>query len=430
VGLIIGAGVVYGLGLSSSSGTTKTVTTTASGSSGGLSGTVTIGVLTDLSDGLSSEGVKVQAYTQQAATDINAWLQTTQWAGKVTFAVDPVDYKLDATTAGQELSTFASQGVSVVVGPLNSGATGAILNAANTDHVVLLSPSSTSPALSVSNDYLYRTAPTDVYQGAADARTMYQQGVRGLIIVYRDDTYGDGLFNYTMAKFNTIGGSGVTVDAVPYAASGGVNFGPVAQTINTDYQALVSKYGADAVAIQAISFEEVGYLLDAVQASYPTLLQTHQPWFGSDGEQGDENLVNSTYASLMTQVELVSSVFGYTTSAKTTALCQQFAGQSSLSCDSYSLGSYDDVWLAALSILDCGANSGPCVQQVLPSVASNYYGVTGWTGLTSAGDRLGGDFQFWCVLPSSSGGAQWTLCGAWSAGTDTTTWVSGLQPRT
>jgi branched-chain amino acid transport system substrate-binding protein len=437
VGLLIGAGAVYLVAPAKGSSSTVTATVTTNA---GLSGTITIGVLTELTGSLSSEGLRVQAYSSQAIKDINAWLANTQWGGKVTFQTSVVDYKGDPTTADQEVLAFATGGVAAVVGPLNSGSLIAIYKDATSHNVVLISPSSTSPALAGVSPYVYRTAPNDVFQGAADAAEFYGQGVRGLIVTYIDDTYGSGLYNYTSADFSTLGGSGVTVDAVPYSSTleGVQAFNGVASTISSDYQTLVAKYGANAVAIDAISFEELGYLLKAAQSNYPSLLSTPQPWYGTDGEQGDTALTNSTYGSLMLQVRMPASVFGYTNSSLSAALCGKFASNPNLSCDSYALGGYDDTWLAALSILDCGANSGACVSKVLPSVSDSYYGVTGWTSLTTptgvGGDRAGGPYQIWCVENQPALG-DWVLCGQANANpanptSYTVTWLPGQQPST
>jgi len=435
IGLLIGLVGMYAAAPSiiTPSVTTMSASATATAPSG-LSGTITIGVLTDLSASLSSTGMRVQAYSQQATKDINAWLANTQWAGKVTFAVDVVDYKLDPTVADTVLKSMAASGIVVIVGPLNSGALKAIYKDAEASQVVLISPSSTSPALAGVSPYVFRTAPNDFYQGSADARIMYSNGVRGVIIVYRDDTYGYGLYNYTSARFATIGGTGVTVDAVPYSTSlaGTQAFSSVAATISSDYQTLVGQYGADHVAVDTISFEEVGLLLEEMQASYPKMLSTPQPWYGVDGEAGDTVLTNSTYGPLMQSVRMDATVFGYTNSSKTMAVCSDFASQPSLSCNSYGLGAYDDVWLGALSILDCGANSGTCVSQVLPSIADSYYGVTGWTLLTPGHDRQGGDYQIWQVAnpPGNPMGLNWYLAGSWSGQTDSVTWNPGWAPST
>jgi len=436
VGLIIGAGAVYVAAPSFISSATTTVTSTGPS----LTGTINIGVLTELTGGLSSEGIRVQHYSAQAITDINNWLANTQWAGKVQFATTVVDYGGVASTADTQLLSLASSGVQVVVGPLRSSAVEAIYKDAASHTVVIISPSSTSPALAGVSQYLYRTAPNDVFQGGALASELYSQGARGLIITYIDDTYGSGLNNYTAADFNSMGGSGVKVDEVPYSdtLSGVQAFNSIASTINTDYQALNSTYGAAHVAILAISFEEVGYLLKAAQASYPALLSIPQPWYGTDGEQGDTALTNSTYGSVMLQVRMAASVFGFTNSSATAAICQKFASNPNLSCDSYALGAYDDTWLAALSVLDCGANNGACISKVLPTIADSYYGVTGWTKLTTptnvGGDRQGGTYQIWCVVNKPSVG-DWVLCANANANPATPTvytvnWLPGLQPTT
>jgi branched-chain amino acid transport system substrate-binding protein len=436
VALLIGAGIGYFVSPAVSS---TTVTTTVTGSSG-LSGKITIGVLTELTGGLSSEGIRVQQYSDYAVSNINAWLANTQWAGKVTFATDVVDYAGVATQADTQLKSLAASGVSVVVGPLRSSAVEAIYADATTDHVVVISPSSTSPALSGVSPYLFRTAPPDQFQGGALAGELYGQGVRGLIITYIDDTYGSGLYNYTSADFSKLGGSGVTIDAVPYNENlAGVQaFNGVASTINSDYSSLSAQYGASHTAILAISFEELGYLLKAVQASYPTLLSTPQPWYGSDGEQGDTALTNSTYGSLMLQIRMPATVFGYTNSSLTQAVCSHFASNPNLSCDSYALGSYDDTWLAALSILEAGSTSGQAIAKVLPSVADSYFGVTGWLQLFTptgvGGDREGGPYQIWCVENAPAVG-DWVLCGTAvsnpaSPTTYTVTWLPGQQPST
>ena len=108
VGLLIGAGVIYGaapsLGLGgtttvTAAGGTKTTTTTVGGGGGGLCNgqTVTIGALNDLTDGLSSQGAGDLAAENLAITDVNAY---TQSAGcNLTFKLNAVDYKLDNPTA-------------------------------------------------------------------------------------------------------------------------------------------------------------------------------------------------------------------------------------------------------------------------------------------------------------------------------------------
>ncbi|MDA4131222.1 MAG: ABC transporter substrate-binding protein [Thaumarchaeota archaeon] len=448
VGLVVGAGVGYGItsggkvtttvtgaGVGSTvtvggGGSTVTIggtTVTVSGGGGANLGTITIGDMTDLTDGLSSIGIRIKASTEQAAVDINAWIQNTSWAGKVTFKVDSEDYAIDNTKASSILNTWATQGVSVFVGPENSGTAGALLQAVNSNHIVMISPSSTSHALAISNDYLFRLAPTDDIQGKADARMMYNNGVRGLIIVYRQDTYGSGLANYTAANFKADGGQ--VLAQIPYDTTT-TNFGPIVQTMQTDWQSAIKQTGLNSsnVAFQAISFGEFGPLVVSAQQNTPSILNTTQPWYGSDGQEGDTTITNSTHATAVEQVRLPSTVFGYTNSTKTAVLCAEILAATHNSCESYSINAYDGVWLAALSVLACGSNDGQCIQKILPSVAANYYGVSGWTTLNAAGDRAASDYQVWCVVKGTANSGAWNYCGSWTFLTDTFTWLPGQAP--
>ncbi len=471
VGLVIGAGGVYAaIGTSSvtqtktvtTGGAGSTVTTTVSGGTGGaastvtttvtggapaaqackspkltsptsnatsvtsasgppLSGTINIGVLDDLSSQLITEGIKINFTAHQAVNDINAWLAHTSWAGKVTFNVNVQDYGLDNTKASNIMNTFKSDGITTVVGPLNSGTAQALLTFADSNQIVMISPSSTSPALAIPNDYLFRTAPTDVNQGAADACIMWSQGVKALIQVYRQDTYGSGLANYTKADFTNNGGT--VIDSIPYDTST-TNFVPILQKVAADWTTASKSYDNNSIAIQLISFDEGASLIQQASTNYPSLIKTPQPWYGVDGTEGEAVFTNSTIGSSMQAVRLPSTVFGYTNSSKTATLCQQLLKAISQTCDSYPLGAYDDVWLAALSILACGTNSGACVQATLPTVAANYYGVTGWTEFDGAGDRAYGDFLIYCVSGASPTSLSWNVCGSWSQASDTVTWTA------
>jgi branched-chain amino acid transport system substrate-binding protein len=416
VGLVVGAGIGYAV-------TAVSTTTTSSVST--LKGTVNIGVLDDLTDGLSGEGIKINFTVHQAITDINSWLSTTSYAGKVNFNVLVEDYALDNTKATTDMSTFKSSGISVVVGPLNSGTAQALLSTADSDQIVMISPSSTSAALAITPHtgvYLYRTAPTDDVQGKADASEMYGNGVKYLVQVYRQDTYGSGLANFTKADFTALGGT--VVASIPYDISS-TNFAPILSTLNTDWGTAVTDAGGNnnSVAIQIIAFDEGATLIQQASTQYPNLLKTPQPWYGSDGEEGEAAFTNSTIASSIQAVRLPSTVFGYTNSSKTGTLCAQLLTAIHQTCDSYPLGAYDDVWIAALTVLACGSNSGSCIQQTLPTVADNYYGVTGWTDLNPAGDRAVSDYLIYCITGTPSSLA-WTVCGSWSYASNTVTWTN------
>jgi branched-chain amino acid transport system substrate-binding protein len=393
------------------------------GNSSGLAGkTITIGVLDDLTDGLSSDGIRINASAHLAASDINSWLVNNDTAWKsvgVHFSILTEDYALDNSQAQRDMSSFLGQGITEVVGPLNSGTLGAIEQYVTSNQIVMVSPSSTSVALAGTSPYVFRTAPNDAAQGLADAREMYQEGVRGLIIVYRQDTYGQGLANAVASRFTALGGH--VLATVPYDPTI-TDFSSVLSTINQLYSSNVGTYGCGGIAIQAISFEELGTMLLQAKQSYPQLLNTAQPWYGSDGEADDSVLTNSTYASVMNQIELPSTLYIQTNTTATSRVCSVIFSETHISCDAYALGAYDDVWLEALGILWCGSTSGSCVSREIPTIANESIGVTGPLNLEANHDRVPVAYDIWCVTGSGSS-ATWNTCGTWTISSDSVTWI-------
>src|SRR5438876_3352016 len=252
--------------------------------------TLTIGMLTDLSSDLASQGTRARDAAQLAIMDINSYLSSPQGAAttgtiacNVKFAVSVTDYALDGAKALSALQTFASAGVQVVVGPLNSGAAQNILQYANSNHIVLISPSSTSLALAIPNDYLFRTAPNDRVQGLADARMIIDRGASALIIVQRHDSYGNFLANATAQRFKALGGH--VIDIIPYDTLT-TDFTPVLATLYNDFQTANSTY-PNRVAMDFVSFEELAQIITQVEQQHPSLLNDKLPWFGTDGEAQD-----------------------------------------------------------------------------------------------------------------------------------------------
>ena len=445
VGLLIGAGITYvaapslGLGGTSTvSGGTSTITTTVSAAASGLcnGGTVTIGALNDLSGGLSAQGKGTYAAEQLAIQDVNAY--TKQAGCSLTFALNNQDYKLDTPTALSDLTAMHAQGIQVVVGPLNSGAAAGILNYADSNHIVLISPSSTSIALAIPNDYLFRTAPNDAAQGQADAKELLASGAKAVIVVNRDDTYGDGLANSTITWLKLDDPSIILGGPTKYDTSTS-DFTTVISTMNSQYTALSGQVGAANVAIYIVAFQEYGSILSQTNTQAPTLLSTKLPWFGTDGIAQNNDLSNSStsVASFAAKAGVYSTLFGVlSNNTKAQAFFSRIeaSGQASVILGGgafYTFEGYDDVWLAALSIISAGANSGTAIQAILPSVADSFYGLTGAETLGASGDRAlfaGGGYNIWKVVPNGASSWEWILAGQWAYATDAVTWTTGNAP--
>ncbi len=428
VGLLVGVGITY-------------VAAPSLGISGGNSGlcngqTITIGALNDLSSTLSVQGAGEQAAEQLAIGDVNTYLQNSGCS--LTFSLNSQDYKLDDSTASSIMSTFHSDGVQVVIGPLNSGTAGALLTYADTNHMVLISPSSTSQALAIPNDYLFRTAPSDAAQGQADAKELLAAGAQAVVIVNRDDTYGNGLANATQTWLK-VGDPSILIGGPTKYGQTASDFTSTIQTMVSQYNQFAAQVGPAHVAIYIVAFQEYGAILDQVHTQAPQLLNTPLPWFGMDGIAQNTDLSNSSsnVASYSAQVGVYSTLFGIlSNNTKSSAFYTRIAGTSAgakilAGGAFYDFEGYDDVWLAALSIMSAGANNGQDIQKILPSVAANFYGLTGPEALNPAGDRAlfpGSGYQIWKVVATGTGSYEWVLAGQWDYATNSISWTSGNAP--
>jgi branched-chain amino acid transport system substrate-binding protein len=103
-----------------------------------------------------------------------------------------------------------------IAGALCSGATiPAASNVAVPAGVVMISPASTSPEITnlKDNDYLYRTAPSDAFQGGVLAKLVLSKGIKKVALTYINNDYGVGLAGTFRSTYKALGGI-ITADQV------------------------------------------------------------------------------------------------------------------------------------------------------------------------------------------------------------------------
>jgi branched-chain amino acid transport system substrate-binding protein len=99
--------------------------------------------------------------------------------------------------------------VLAMVGPSSSGAVLAAANSVTVPAgVSIVSPSATSPQVTkiVDKDLVFRTVPSDAYQGAALARTLLARGTKTVAVTYLANDYGTGLAESFKAEYEAKGG--------------------------------------------------------------------------------------------------------------------------------------------------------------------------------------------------------------------------------
>jgi len=117
----------------------------------------------------------------------------------------------DATAASNVADRMVnSEKVVAMVGPMCSGATiAAANNAAIPGGMVMISPSATSPALTElkDNDLVFRTAPSDAFQGVMMAKMLIGKGIKEVAISYVNNDYGKGFAEALASAYEAVGGT-------------------------------------------------------------------------------------------------------------------------------------------------------------------------------------------------------------------------------
>ena len=187
-----------------------------------------IGYLADFSGPLAEFGPEIQTGVELAIKHINE-------AGGVN-GEDVVfvtgDSQLDTTQAVEEARRLVEiEGVHAIVGPLSSTVTIAVAESVTgAAGVPTISPSATSPAVTVANDsgYLFRSTTSDAAQGPVLAQLAADEGIDNVGVLFINDAYGQGLadafeaaFTGTLAKASYEDGQASYLSELQQVAGGG-----------------------------------------------------------------------------------------------------------------------------------------------------------------------------------------------------------------
>jgi ABC-type branched-subunit amino acid transport system substrate-binding protein len=123
------------------------------------------------------------------------------------------------TTADEHLA----RGVDAVLGAASSGVSLTFIDKVTSAGVLHFSPANTSPTFTDYDDngLYFRTAPSDLFQGAVLAELAANDGVTKPAVMALQDAYGEGLANSFEKNFTDAGGSLATDQVIydPQAAS-------------------------------------------------------------------------------------------------------------------------------------------------------------------------------------------------------------------
>ncbi len=383
--------------------------------------THTIVALLPLTGALSTFGENSKETVLLAATDVNAWLEREGKDWRLDVKIE--DTATDGPTALAKMKAWYGTGVTLFVGPQASGECKELLTFANANKILFISQSSTSPALSIPDDYLFRFCPDDFIQGPAIARVMWDAGIRHVIFSWRGDTWGDGLQKATEESFKKLGGQ--VFDKSLRYDPGLEDFPKEAALLNDYVQELIGRgVPKRQIGIVVIAFEEIAPYMEAAD-KYPLLKEVL--WFGSDGSALSEALaqhpvgaefaartkyINTFFAPGLSKYPLFDYVRGHVF---------KVLGRET---DAYSYNAYDQVWALALAIDEVGYDAEK-VKEILPRVTDEHtklYGASGHIVLNENGDRAFADYDLWVIGED----LQWKKVGVWRGATDTIDWLEDI----
>ena len=163
-------------------------------SSGGDGNVITLGMIGPLTGSVAVYGTHIANGVDLAVEEINAAGGVTLSDGTYQLAVERKDDQGDTTECVNAMNALISEGIQLVVGSATSGCTSAITSIANSDGVVLITPSGTADSLTTQMDYVFRTCFRDSFQGQLAAQYAADKGYTKVGIVYCSaDTYSSGL---------------------------------------------------------------------------------------------------------------------------------------------------------------------------------------------------------------------------------------------
>ena len=355
---------------------------------------IKIGALLPLTGDLASGGEDAQAALEIATEDINNYLSEVNSNARLILVIE--DTQTSPEVALDKLGSLTRNGIKLVIGPDSSAEVQAIKAYADESEILVLSHASTAASLAIPGDNILRFVPDDTRLAEALAALMWEDEIRAVITMRRGDVWGDDLLKATRDKFKELGGT--MIDGISYDPTAG-SFGTELETLDSKVSEAIDEYGAGAVAVYLLSYEEVLQIMAQAQ-DYANLPQVK--WYGG-GSQSNNAIISDTQAA---QFAATTNFLNPMYSDKGSQVKRQIEDKIKRTPEPFALVAYDAVWVATKAYLAAGTHETGVLKKALMREAEQYYGATGWTVLNEAGDRKFGEYDF-CVVAEDNGTFQW-----------------------
>jgi ABC-type branched-subunit amino acid transport system substrate-binding protein len=369
-----------------------------------------VGAILPFTGSLSSIGKSVKIALENAENDVNKHFEEMNSSSH--FRILMADSKTSPEESLVAIKKLHDNGAKIIVGPATSTAVAAVKEYADFNNIILLSYSSTSPFLSIKGDNLFRLVPDDTYQGKIIAQRMISDGIKIIVPLWRGDIYGNELYNSTKSNFEKLGGKVEKgINYQPYTGKFATSLHRINFIMwNKDLERLsvlvsdaVEKYGVNSVGVYVISFDEITPIL--IQSPLYEILEKVR-WYGSDSIAQNHHITKNVDSAMFAMKTYFSNPL-YSISSETE---KSHALEEELEKRLHEVGSitypaiaYDSYWIAALSldknstINSDNENLTKSFKELVVGTVESFEGMSGQIKLNTAGDRIGGNYDFWIV---------------------------------
>jgi branched-chain amino acid transport system substrate-binding protein len=309
---------------------------------------------------------------------------------------------------------LVGKGVTSIIGPSVSSATIPVANDVTIPaNVLLMSYFATSPAVTAikDNNLVWRTIPSDAFQGVIAARTAFNEyKARKVGVLYVDSAYGKGISQVFKDEFEKLGGTVPNFISYPEKSDSEIE--------SFDYASKVKELFADKPdLIYLVTYFKDGAKITVAAKDYVS--DSYKPVvFGCDGNYGDdfrnnadqkfiEGMVGTAPVPPSTDVNYTSFVKNYKEKFKTEP-------------PAFTETAYDAVYLLAYSMLKSGKTDSKSLSENIKIVSStgesinvnefkkasemiqkgtdiDYQGASGKVDMDDNGDVTSGNYVIWKI---------------------------------
>jgi len=380
-----------------------------------------VGAILPFTGSFSSLGKSVKVALEKAEYDVNKHFEKMNSSSSSPhFTLLMANSKTTPEETLVAIKKLHEHGANIIVGPSIGSTVLAAKEYADANNITLISYSSTSSSLSIEGDNLFRLVPDDTYQGKIVAERMIKDGIKVIVPIWRGGLYSNDLYKSTKYYFEKLGGEVEEgINYKPYTGKFAtslhrINFlmwNQELEKLNAIVADAIKKYGANSVAVYVISFDEITPIL--IQSTlYENLGNVR--WYGSDKiAQNHQITKNVDSASFAMKTNLSNPLYSIDSESKKLhdlkeVLEKQLHEVGSIT---YPALAYDSYWIAALSLDKNNTtfnNSNKNLikksfKEIIVETADSFdEGISGKIKLNKAGDRIGGNYDFWIVAKDNN----------------------------